>query len=162
MKVLFVCLGNICRSPAAEGVLKALLIQKQLDRVVEVDSAGTGDWHVGEKADPRMRQAALTRGIELTSKGRQVCNEDFENFDWVIAMDSDNFRNLRSMSGAHRCQNLIQFRKLVNSRQIDGVPDPYYGGSEGFEEVLDILEEGCNELANQIIDKYESVNYAKQ
>ena len=109
MKVLFVCLGNICRSPAAEGVLKALLIQKQLDRVMEVDSAGTGDWHVGEKADPRMRQAALDRGIELTSRGRQVCNEDFSKFDWIIAMDLKNFRSLQSMSEAHCCKNLIQF-----------------------------------------------------
>ena len=155
MKVLFVCLGNICRSPAAEGVLKALLIQKQLDRVMEVDSAGTGDWHVGEKADPRMRQAALDRGIELTSRGRQVCNEDFSKFDWIIAMDLKNFRSLQSMSEAHCCKNLIQFRDLVHSKQIEGVPDPYYGGPEGFEEVLDILQEGCNEFINRINDKLE-------
>lgn len=150
MKVLFVCLGNICRSPAAEGVFKATLVEVGLDQQVTVDSAGTGDWHVGERADPRMRQAAARRGLELTSRGRQVASDDFRKFDWIIAMDTKNYEHLKLMHDSESTARLIEFRDLISSKSIEGVPDPYYGGEQGFEEVLDILQEGCTELLKRI------------
>ncbi len=150
MKVLFVCLGNICRSPAAEGVLKKFIQNADLQGTLEVDSAGTGDWHVGEQADPRMRQAASERGFQLTSRGRQVNREDFQKFDLIIAMDSSNFQNLLPLQCDNDRAKLIQFRELMTTREIEGVPDPYYGGPDGFQQVLDILQEGCKELLNRM------------
>ena len=150
MKILFVCLGNICRSPAAEAVFKNLVQEAGLENRFEIDSAGTGDWHVGKQADPRMRKAASELGFNITSRGRQVSGADFQNFDLIIAMDSRNYNNLLPLQTAMDRAKLIQFRELMTTQQIEGVPDPYYGGPEGFKQVLDILQEGCEELLNRV------------
>ena len=151
MKILFVCLGNICRSPAAEAVLKKLVKSANLENSFEIDSAGTGGWHIGEQADPRMRKAARELGFNITSRGRQVTNTDFHNFDLIIAMDSSNYNNLLPLQTEDDRAKLIQFRELMTTQRIEGVPDPYYGGPEGFKQVLNILQEGCKELLNRVI-----------
>jgi protein-tyrosine phosphatase len=139
IRILFVCLGNICRSPAAEGVMQHLLVEAGLADHVVLDSAGTGAWHVGQAADRRMRQAAARRGIELTSIARQVTPADFEQFDWIFAMDSSNVADLRGVAPvAHRAKIRL-FRDLDPDGPGEDVPDPYYGEADGFDEVLDIV-----------------------
>lgn len=138
-RVLFVCLGNICRSPAAEGVFRHLVTDAGLTSRFTVDSAGTGAWHVGEKADRRMRQAAERRGIRLTSIARQVTADDFERFDHVFAMDTSNLRTLRSLAPAEHRTKIRLFRDADPDAPGEDVPDPYYGGADGFDEVLDIV-----------------------
>ena len=151
-KILFVCLGNICRSPSAEGVFLAELKKRHLCDNYFVDSAGTGAWHVGELADSRMRKHALIRGYDLVSRARQVKVTDFDEFDVIIAMDKSNLNNLKklreSSSGGAKCFLMTDF-----SREFQGteeVPDPYYGGEEGFERVLDLLEDACKELLDKL------------
>ena len=143
-RVLFVCLGNICRSPAAEGVFRYLTEEKGLENSILADSAATSGWHSGTKADPRMRSAAGKRGYDLTSRARQVVAQDFRDFDIVLAMDRENYRDLRSMApdeeGRRRVRYITDFARTST---MDHVPDPYYGGAESFEFVLDILEDCC-------------------
>ena len=121
-----------------------------LENRIEIDSAGTGGWYIGEQADLRMRSAARELGFKITSRGRQVTNTDFQNFDLIIAMDSSNFNNLLPLQTEDDRAKLIQFRELMTTQHIEGVPDPYYGGPEGFKEVLNILQEGCKELLNRV------------
>jgi len=131
MKILFVCLGNICRSPAAEGIFSKKAYEAGL--TVTVDSAGTSAWHAGEKADRRMRQTAKNRGYELTSISRPVISSDFDDFDYLIAMDDHNYEDLR-------------MRDFFSDKHYDHVPDPYYGGDQGFEMVIDLLEDASDNL----------------
>ena len=138
-RVLFVCLGNICRSPAAEGVFRHLVAEAGLTNRFTIDSAGTGAWHEGEKADRRMRQAAERRGIALTSIARQVTVNDFERFDHVFAMDTSNLRTLRSLAPPEHRDKIRLFRDADPEAPGEDVPDPYYGGADGFEDVLDIV-----------------------
>lgn len=138
MRILFVCLGNICRSPAAEGVLRHVLRERGLDGEIEVDSAGTGSWHVGERTDPRMREAASRRGYDLTSRGRQVTPEDLDAFDLIVAMDRDNLEGVRRLGSGSADVRLLS--DYLDDSYPDEVPDPYYGGDRGFETVLDMLE----------------------
>jgi protein-tyrosine phosphatase len=139
IRVLFVCLGNICRSPAAEGVFLHLAkTAGVLDRF-EVDSAGTGAWHIGDRADARMRKAADRRGVELPSVARQVKSSDFARFDHIFAMDASNLRALRSMAPASERHKIRLFRDLDPQSPGDDVPDPYYGDAAGFDDVLDIV-----------------------
>lgn len=138
-RVLFVCLGNICRSPAAEGVFRHLVTEAGLTNRFTIDSAGTGAWHEGEKADRRMRQAAERRGIALTSIARQVTADDFERFDHVFAMDASNLRTLRSLAPPEHRDKIRLFRDADPEAPGEDVPDPYYGGADGFEDVLDIV-----------------------
>lgn len=139
MKILFVCLGNICRSPSAEAVMRGLIESEGLEGF-EVDSAGTGDWHVGDPADPRAIAAATERGVEIGGTARQVEPSDFEEFDLILAMDRSNHANLLAMDGADP-EKIRLFREMAGEGALD-VPDPYYGGDDGFAEVLDILERG--------------------
>lgn len=148
--VLFVCLGNICRSPAAEGVLRTLLAAEGLDREVEVDSAGTLGEHVGEPADARMRAAAAARGYELTSRARRVEPADLDRFDLVVAMDRDNLDELRRLADSPRAR-LALFSDFLPGGEPRDVPDPYYGGPRGFEKVLDLLEHGCPALLEELL-----------
>ncbi len=153
MKILFVCLGNICRSPAAEGVFLHLLNQQGLSNHFVVDSAGTGSWHVGNKADPRMRAAAERRGIHLPSRARQIELDDFSRFDLVLTMDNDNLRNVRSLAkeaGNNAKATIRPMLSYARSTRLEDVPDPYYGGEQGFEHVLDLLEDACSGLIEEI------------
>ena len=148
-RVLFVCLGNICRSPAAEGVFLHLLEQSQAcDRFV-VDSAGTGSWHVGKAADARMRAAASRRGIQLPSRARQLGRADLNRFDHILTMDASNLLQVQALVGEAGGSSLARIEPLLSycSRfDVSEVPDPYYGGAEGFEHVLDLLEDACSGL----------------
>lgn len=140
--LLFVCLGNICRSPSAEGVMKALVEQRNVAEQYYIDSAGTAAYHQGEPADARMRQHASRRGYDLTSVARKVKIEDFNDFDYIVAMDNDNYRNLMQMTTDKEQQSrVVKMVDFATEHQVDVVPDPYYGGEEGFEKVLDILED---------------------
>lgn len=141
-KILFVCLGNICRSPSAEGVAKHIIVEKGWQELFEIDSAGLHSYHAGELPDPRMRQAAQARGYDLVSRSREVELEDFFTYDYIVAMDDSNATELY-----HRAPTLETSRKIVKMRDyfpegetLDYVPDPYYGGKDGFELVLDLLE----------------------
>jgi len=142
-RVLFVCMGNICRSPTAEGVFRQLVREAGLADRIEIDSAGTHGYHVGEPPDRRSQLAARRRGIELSDlRARQVVVEDFERFDWVLAMDKANLRLLRAMcppERADRLRLLLSFAPEVGEAEV---PDPYYGGDHGFERVLDLVEAG--------------------
>jgi protein-tyrosine phosphatase len=138
-KLLFVCLGNICRSPAAEGVFLHLLREAGIESEFEVDSAGTGGWHAGESADRRMRAAAQKRGVHLPSVARQVRPADFERFDLILAMDSDNQSSLLASAPPAARHKVRLFRDWDDQGRGEDVPDPYYGGPEGFDLVLDIV-----------------------
>ena len=154
-RVLFVCLGNICRSPAAEGVFLHQLHQRGVaDRFV-VDSAGTGGWHVGRRADGRMRDAAARRGIDLTSRARQIALADLHSFYHIVTMDADNLAAVHSLAReAGHAGGLAQISAMTDyCRRHSGVheiPDPYYGGPQGFEHVLDLLEDACSGLLDRL------------
>jgi len=139
-KILFVCLGNICRSPAAEGAFIHLLKERGVFEQFYVDSAGTSSYHEGEKADSRMRETAAKRGIPLPSWSRQVTPEDFEEFDLILAMDRKNFSDLRRICpDDSRLSKLKMFTDFKQKMTHQEVPDPYYGGEKGFEEVMDLV-----------------------
>ena len=144
IRVLFVCLGNICRSPAAEGVFLDLLEQHGRSHHFEVDSAGTGGWHVGRLADARMRTAASRRGLQLASRARQLEPEDLHRFDLIVTMDRHNLAAVQDL--ARRSRGGARITPMTNfcrRHRIEDVPDPYNGGPEGFEFVLDLLEDAC-------------------
>ena len=150
MRVLFVCLGNICRSPSAEGVFRQQLRDAGLQDLVEVDSAGTGPWHVGKPADSRASAAALKRGYDLsTLRGRQVSRDDFQRFDLILAMDHSNYADLKALQPANSRAELDLFLRRYQLDE-DEVPDPYYGGADGFEQVLDLIESACQALVLEI------------
>ncbi len=153
LRILFVCMGNICRSPTAEGILRAKLDAAGLTGAVELDSAGTGDWHVGKAPDARAIQAAAGRGYDIGDlRARQVAEDDFQRFDLILAMDQDNLawlEQLRPDAGA--------VPELFLARQglaVDEVPDPYYGGAAGFERVLDLLESACDGLVAEVAARH--------
>ncbi|MFI3292047.1 MAG: low molecular weight protein-tyrosine-phosphatase [Rikenellaceae bacterium] len=147
-RILFVCLGNICRSPAAEGVLRAYVEREGLEGEFEIDSAGTYGGHAGDAADPRMRQAAFVRGYHLTHRSRQIEEDDFRLFDRIIVMDDNNYRNVERLAPSPEAKAKIERFVDLCRHHPDAhyVPDPYYEGREGFERVLDILEDGCTQI----------------
>ena len=153
ISVLFVCLGNICRSPAAEAIFINLLDKKGLTDGFIVDSAGTGNWHIGKKADSRMRIAAERREINILSRARQITSEDFEKFNYILAMDDTNFRNIQNLKNRTSSIDFSSIKKIQNFRSVfneQEVPDPYFGGDEGFDYVLDMLEESVNGFLESI------------
>ena len=150
IRVLFVCLGNICRSPAAEAAFLHLVKQAGRDAEFDVDSAGMGAWHAGEPADARMREAGRRRGLEVTSVARQVVRDDFERFDWIFAMDASNLRALRRLSPAAHHDKIRLFRDLDPDGAGQDVPDPYYGDAGGFDEVLDIVTRAATALLAEL------------
>jgi protein-tyrosine phosphatase len=147
-KVLFVCMGNICRSPSAEAVFTGMVKSKGLAGKFEIDSAGTGGWHVGKPADKRMQKHAVKRGLNLTSIARQFDpDHDFDHFDLIIAMDDENVAELRSLARHdHDIKKIHKMTDFSKEWRYTEVPDPYYGGEEGFELVLDLLEDACEGL----------------
>ncbi len=154
-KILFVCLGNICRSPAAEGIFKQKIKDRDLENLFVVDSAGTGGWHVGNLADPRMRATALSRGIEMTSRSRQIEENDLYEFDYILVMDKDNLHAVKSLIQDQLNPVNSKIKLILNYSkvsQLDEVPDPYYGGQNGFDKVLDLLETAIDGLIDSLID----------
>ena len=154
-KILFVCLGNICRSPAAEGIFKKKIKERDLENLFVVDSAGTGGWHVGNLADRRMREAAISRGIELTSRSRKIDDNDLYEFDHILVMDKDNLNAVKSLikDNTYPINSKIKLILSYSKKsQLDEVPDPYYGGQKGFENVLDLLDDAIDELIDSLID----------
>ncbi len=150
---LFVCLGNICRSPAAEAIFLNKLRILGVDKNCIVDSAGTGSWHVGNKADQRMRSAASARGINITSLSRQITIKDSEEFDLILTMDTDNLSTVKRLLNQNRQKKSAVIKPILSfSKQTDliDVPDPYYGGEDGFDFVLDLLDHACDGLIEAI------------
>jgi protein-tyrosine phosphatase len=154
MRILFVCMGNICRSPTAEGVMRGLLREAGLEDRIELDSAGTGGWHAGDPPDARATAAARARGVVLDGAARAVTAEDFERFDLLLAMDRENERDLLARApdaeGRAKVRLLREFDpEAVAAGDLD-VPDPYYGGARGFEHVLDLVEAACRGLLAEV------------
>lgn len=151
-RILFICLGNICRSPAAEGIMRSVAAERGLSNSVEIDSAGTYSGHAGELPDARMRQAAARRGYDLTHRSRPIREEDFDEFDLLVVMDDANYERVCRM--APNRSYIEKVTRMVNfcrhHPQWSHVPDPYYEGREGFELVLDLLEDACNGLADRL------------
>lgn len=151
MKVLFVCTGNICRSPAAEEIFRQKVIECGRDREFLIDSAGTHGYHEGELPDRRMRAHATRRGYQLTSRSRPIRTEDFWNFDYIIDMDDDNRYCLEQKAPDEASRKKVhRMTDYCRRYPVDHVPDPYYGGNQGFENVLDILEDACERLLEHL------------
>lgn len=150
VKVLFVCLGNICRSPSAHGIFEAKVKAAGLDSWIEVDSAGTAAYHVGNPPDPRSMQHASKRGYDLSHlRARQAITADFEYYDYILAMDAENLRNLQAIAPDQYAGELALFLKFTDMPDAE-VPDPYYGGEAGFEHVLDLVESASEGLIAHI------------
>lgn len=147
-RILVVCLGNICRSPMAEGILKQLVKERGLIQSIELDSAGTGAYHIGSNPDNRAQEVCLSKGITLDHKARQVNRFDFDAFDYIIAMDSSNYDALKKIAPHHRLYMMRAFDPLAQSDL--NVPDPYYGGIQGFHEVYEMLHRSGNGLLDHI------------
>ncbi len=153
VRVLFVCLGNICRSPTAEGVFRKLVQEHDLEQHIEVDSAGTHAYHVNQPPDQRAQGAAVRRGIDLSSlRGRKATMQDLEEFDYVLAMDRENYQNLIGIGGAS--EKIELFLRYSQRFDDDDVPDPYYGGANGFEQVLDMIQDASAGLLADIRRRY--------
>ncbi|MCA9580980.1 MAG: low molecular weight phosphotyrosine protein phosphatase [Myxococcales bacterium] len=152
IRICFVCLGNICRSPTAEAVMQRLIETEDLTDRIQLDSAGTGAWHAGHAADPRSRQAGTQRGYNLSSIARQVTRDDFESFDYIVAMDRQNRDDLLALAPSKDLQAKVHLLRSFdpNAPPEAEVPDPYYGGDDGFAKVLDICEAGCEGLLAHI------------
>jgi protein-tyrosine phosphatase len=154
MRILFVCMGNICRSPTAEGVMRGLLRAEGLERAVEIESAGTGGWHAGSAPDERAVAAARTRDIVVEGEARQVTAEDFERFDLLLAMDRDNERELLARAPDPQARAKVRLLREFDPASVAvgdlDVPDPYYGGPHGFDRVLDQVEAACRGLLDEV------------
>lgn len=156
IRILFVCLGNICRSPAAEGIMKRFVDKNELQEIIEVDSAGTSGWHEGDLPDERMRAHGDARGYDFSSKARKFRKNDFDLFDYIIVMDDSNYKTVRSL--ASNKEQVEKIRMMtdfsVQNTHHNYIPDPYYGDSSGFELVLDLLEDSNEGLLQAIKKKY--------
>lgn len=150
-RILFVCLGNICRSPAGEGIMKKLIKNEGLEDRIEIDSAGTSGYHIGELPDSRMRQHGAKRGYSFDSRSRKFTANDFDNFDLILAMDDSNYANIMRLSpdleSDKKIHRMVEYSQKY---QHDHIPDPYYSGADGFELVLDLLEDACQGLLTEV------------
>lgn len=156
MKLLFICLGNICRSPAAEGIMRQMVEERALSNDIIVDSAGIGSWHVGEMPDPRMRKHAARRGYDLSPlRARQFRADDFQKFDYIIVMDEENYHDVMERGGVYADARKVLRMKdyFIRYKGQQSVPDPYYGGAEGFERALNLIEDGCEGLLKDLVNK---------
>jgi len=157
ISVLFVCLGNICRSPAAEAIFMKKIKEKGIEERFLVDSAGTGSWHVGKKADSRMRKAAKDRQINITSKARQISNNDFQKFNYILTMDDSNYKNVIGLKNRELYSDLCKVMKIQefsNGFHEKEVPDPYFGGDESFDYVLDILTDSTSGFLDHVVKNH--------
>lgn len=150
-KLLFVCLGNICRSPSAENIMNHLIEQAGLSDRIVCDSAGTSSYHIGSSPDRRMTSAAAKRGIKLQGQARQFQKSDFEEFDLILAMDKENYRDILYLDKEEKYRDKVRLIcDFATHHQEKEVPDPYYGGREGFDKVINLLLDACNGLLEQI------------
>lgn len=156
-RILFVCLGNICRSPAANGILEQMVAERGLGAEIEVDSAGTYSGHRGDLPDARMRRAAAARGYALTHRARTICEEDFFTFDMIIVMDDNNYETVCRLAPERKYIDKVYRMREFTTDFPDWsyVPDPYYEGAEGFELVLNMLENGCAQIIDRITKREE-------
>ncbi len=154
-KVLFICLGNICRSPAAEGIMKHIVDEAGRSSDFAIDSAGMGDWHVGQLPDRRMRSHGQSHGYTFDSRARQFGTADFDRFDTIVTMDDNNRREVLAMArtSADRAKVVGMASFLTSHPGQTDIPDPYYGGDNDFELVIDLLEDACQSLFNSIVNK---------
>ncbi|MDX1978203.1 MAG: low molecular weight protein-tyrosine-phosphatase [Pseudanabaenaceae cyanobacterium bins.68] len=151
LKILFVCLGNICRSPAAENIMNNLIQQNQLQDLIECDSAGTAGYHIGSPPDSRMSAAAHRRGLKFVGAARQFSRQDFAKFDLILAMDQANYRNILALDPGDQFGDKVKMMCTYCTKYSDReVPDPYYGGEQGFEYVLDLLDDACKGLLAEL------------
>jgi protein-tyrosine phosphatase len=154
VRILFVCLGNICRSPTAEVVFRTIAAREAPELTIEVDSAGTAGYHIGEPPDPRTRQAALRRGHDMSPlRARIIEPQDFERFDLILAMDRENLSALLRRAPAHARERIRLFLEFAPEAATTDVPDPYYGGPNGFEEVLDLVEAAARGLLQHLLQR---------
>lgn len=154
MRICFVCLGNICRSPTAHGVMERLVADAGLDGAIAIDSAGTGAYHIGELPDERSRAAARRRGIELTHPARQFTRADLDRFDLIVAMDGQNLQRLQQLAGSRTRPPIVLLRSFDSTAPAGAeVPDPWSGGAAGFEDVLDQCERACAGLLAHIRER---------
>lgn len=155
--ISFVCMGNICRSPTAEAIMRNLVREAGLQDKIEIDSAGTGSWHVGEDRDRRSRAVAKRRGMPIEGPARQFQREDFDRFDLVLALDEENARDLRRLAGSDQDRKKVHLLREFDPSAPEGasVPDPYYGGPDGFEEVFDICLSACRGLLEYLRRTYQ-------
>lgn len=154
VSVLFVCLGNICRSPTAHGVFENMVKQQGHDQLISIDSAGTGSWHIGASPDERSAAVALQRGYDLSHlKARKVTKNDFSQFDYILAMDEQNLSDLRDMQPTNYTGHLSLFLDFAEADEHE-VPDPYYGGPQGFDHVLDLVEQASEGLLEHILQSH--------
>lgn len=154
IKLLFICLGNICRSPAAHAVMQKLVDDNDLQDAIEVDSAGIGNWHVGQLPDSRMRERGSLRGYRVDHHARQFdAAHDFAYFDYIVVMDEDNYRNItRQAHGSDDASKVVRMADYFSQYpNATSVPDPYYGGISDFDRALDLIEDGCSGLLKQLI-----------
>jgi protein-tyrosine phosphatase len=153
-RVLFVCMGNICRSPTGEGVFQKVVADRGLQQRVEIDSAGTISHHAGDRADPRMRTAAAQRGYPLTSRARQIVETDIVEFDLIIAMDRENLRDIRKLVARGQSSKHIKLlSEFLPKGSPADVPDPYYGGPSGFDCVIDMIEGACPHILEYVLEE---------
>lgn len=153
--ILFICLGNICRSPAAEGIMKHIVEEKGVADAFEIDSAAIGPWHIGELPDSRMRRCGAGHGYTFNSRARQLTSEDFGRFDLIIGMDHENIRAIKAKARNHDDEQKIRLMAdyLRHHPNHSTIPDPYYGGERDFELVIELLEDACEALAEELIQK---------
>lgn len=150
-KLLFVCLGNICRSPSAENIMRHLVAEAGLSGQISCDSAGTSSYHVGAAPDRRMQAAARKKGIQLLGQSRQFSRADFQNFDLILAMDHDNYRNILSLDRTGEYGDKVKMMcDYAHNFRDSEVPDPYYGGESGFDYVIDLLMDACGGLLTEV------------
>lgn len=149
--VIFVCLGNICRSPTAEGMFRQVVAQARLHERIRIDSAGTHAYHVGEPPDARAQQVAARRGVDLSAlRGRQLTKADLDEFDFVLAMDRSNLADIQTLAGDHQREKITLFMDFGDRFDEPEVPDPYYGGAKGFEQMLDLITDAAQGLLKHI------------
>ena len=156
-KLLFVCLGNICRSPSAENIMNHLIEQRGLQDKIICDSAGTSSYHIGSPPDRRMTAAATKRGIKMQGSARQFTRDDFDEFDLILAMDRDNYQGIIYLDKGNKYRDKVKLMcDFCRHHSLDEVPDPYYGGPEGFNQVIDLLFDACEGLLDYVVQQLDS------
>lgn len=160
MRILFVCLGNICRSPLAEAVFNHKVREKQLEKIFLSHSCGTANYHIGDDPDPRTVKNALKNGVKIQHVGRQLAEEDLDNYDLILAMDQQNYRNILRLKSAGKHTHKIKLMRVYDPVCAGDVPDPYYGTEENFQEVFDILDRSMENLIGQLHEQHLSLSQA--